>query len=75
MIIYGNSKSIFLHANKVIYSSAHLLDECEQKDKYVECDICGEAVLENELQKHQNNKKICIPRKPGKVSTFWEWVL
>jgi len=47
--------------------SAHLLDECEQKDAYVECPICNEAFLAGELKQHQQNKKVCIPRKPGKV--------
>merc|ERR1712131_549195 len=47
--------------------SAHLLDECEQKAKYVECEKCNEAVEAENLKEHQLNKKICFPKRPGKV--------
>ena len=49
------------------FFSAHLLDECEQKAKYVECEKCNEAVEAENLKEHQLNKKICFPKRPGKV--------
>ena len=45
-----------------------MLDECEQSEKYVECEKCGEACLREELKTHQANKKVCWPRRPGRVS-------
>ena len=53
-------------------SSAHLLDECEQKDDYVECEICGEAVLKKDLKEHQLNKKVCWPKESGMVSDIFQ---
>ena len=47
-----------------------MLDECEQKDAYVECNVCGEAVLAEELKEHQADGKVCFKRKPGKVSSM-----
>nr|XP_061802152.1 centrosomal protein of 104 kDa-like [Nerophis lumbriciformis] len=46
----------------------HLLNECQNKSKFSQCQRCSEAVLTEEMSRHVQSKT-CKPSVPGKPSS------